>query len=60
MSIATPIDYAEVRRTADALCCSLAFGDSDPALVMRDASSALADLRRHRRHLRAKRRWQHS
>jgi hypothetical protein len=60
MSIATPIDYADVRRVADALCCSLAFGDGDPAPVMRQARAALADLRRHRRHLRAKRRWQNS
>lgn len=60
MSIATPIDYADARRRADALCCSLAFGDGDPVPVMRQARTALADLQRHRRHLRAKRRWQNA
>lgn len=60
ISIATPIDYADVRGRADALCCSLAFGDGDPVQVMRQARTALADLQRHRRHLRAKRRWQNA
>jgi len=60
MSIATPIDYADTRLRANALCCSLAFGDGDPAPVMRQAGNALADLQRHRRHLHAKRSWQNS
>lgn len=57
MLITTPIDYADVRRTADALCCSIAFGDCDPRPAARQASSMLAATRRHSLHLRAKRLW---
>lgn len=57
MIIATPIEYANVRRDANALCCAIAFGDGDPRPAARQASTMLAAMRRHDRHLRAKRRW---
>lgn len=50
MSIATTIDHADARRRADALCCSLAFGDGDPAPVVRQARAAMAEVRRGYRH----------
>ncbi len=57
MKIATPIDYADVQHTANALCCHIAFGDGDPRPAARQAGVMLAAARRHSRHLRAKRRW---